>query len=104
MMVEHDIGPAAQVPRGEGRNFSVGGATIAVFRTHAGEIYATQPNCPHRQGPLADGLMGGTVIVCPLHDRAWDLRTGQPMQPDCSLATYPAWLTEKQSIVVAVPG
>ena len=65
-----------QIPVGEGRTFVVGGKPIAIFHTHDGGIYATQPQCPHLQGPLADGLLGGTTLMCPLHDRTFDLRTG----------------------------
>jgi nitrite reductase (NADH) small subunit len=65
-----------QVPKGEGRTFEVAGRRVAVFHTHSGEVFATQAECPHRAGPLADGLLGGTTVVCPLHDRTFDLRTG----------------------------
>lgn len=65
-----------QVPAGEGRNFEVAGRRIAVFHAMDGAVYASQPLCPHRHGPLADGLMGGATVVCPLHERVFDLRTG----------------------------
>lgn len=101
--MEHDIGPVDQIPLGEGRNFRVGATTIAVFRTHAGKVFATQPNCPHRQGPLADGLIGGTTLVCPLHDRAFDLRTGQEAGADCRLSTYATSVGASGTICVAIP-
>ena len=85
-MSTHAIGRVDQIPVGEGRNFLVGDTRVAVFRTHSGEVFATQPDCPHLAGPLADGLMGGSTIVCPLHDRLFDLRTGEG--PDCRLKTY----------------
>ena len=65
-----------QIPLGEGRTFLVGGKPIAIFRTHDDSIYATQPRCPHLNGPLADGLLGGATLMCPLHDRTFDLKTG----------------------------
>lgn len=89
-MTSYTIGSIEQIPVGEGRNFLVADTRIALFRTHAGEVFATQPDCPHLQGPLADGLMGGATIVCPLHDRHFDLRTGEG--PDCRLTTYPVTL------------
>ena len=100
--MDYNIGPLTQIPPGEGRNFVVGAVTVAVFHTQAGEVFATQPDCPHKQGPLADGLMGGTTIICPLHDRAWDMRTGAPIGQDCSLRIYPARLAEDRSVVVAL--
>lgn len=65
-----------QVPAGEGRNFEVAGRRIAVFHAMDGGVYASQTHCPHLHGPLADGLMGGATVVCPLHERVFDLRTG----------------------------
>ena len=89
---EASLGPVDQIPAGEGRVFPVGGLDIAVFRTRSGEVYAVQAECPHRQGPLADGLVGGTVVMCPFHARKFDLTTGAGLQNDCSLQTYPVRL------------
>jgi nitrite reductase (NADH) small subunit len=95
------IGSVDQIPPGEGRNFIVEDKQIAVFRTHAGEFYATQATCPHRNGPLADGLVGGTTVVCPLHDRTFDLRTGEGVGPDCAnLKIYQIALTENSQILI----
>jgi len=97
------LGTVDQIPPGEGRNFIVEHEQIAVFRTHAGEVYATQAACPHRNGPLADGLLGGTKIVCPLHARTFDLRTGEGIGPDCAnLKIYPVALTENSQILITL--
>jgi nitrite reductase/ring-hydroxylating ferredoxin subunit len=45
------IGRVNQIPKGEGRTFEVNGLHIAVYHTASGEVFATQPNCPHRGGP-----------------------------------------------------
>ena len=66
----------SQIPPGEGRMFSVRGGEIAVFHTHEGSVHATQAYCPHLGGPLADGLTTAKAVVCPLHDRTYDLVTG----------------------------
>ncbi len=90
MPTERTLGALDQIPRGEGRNFAVDGVTIAVFRTHADEVFATQPQCPHRAGPLADGLVGGTMLLCPLHEWGFDLRTGTGIGNEACLTLYPA--------------
>lgn len=100
---EQDIGPLEQIPLGEGRNFCVGSTRVAVFRTHSGHVFATQPDCPHKQGPLADGLIGGTTVICPLHERAFSLETGQEIGTDCQLITYPARITADATIAVQMP-
>jgi nitrite reductase (NADH) small subunit len=90
MATERCIGGLVAIPPGEGRNFDVGGIAIAVFRTHADDVFATQTRCPHRAGPLADGLIGGTTLLCPLHELAFDLRTGAGVGHDACLTVYPA--------------
>jgi len=98
------IGRVAQIPMGEGRTFEIAGRRIAVFHTHSGEVFATQAECPHLQGPLADGLIGGATVVCPLHDRTYDLRTGLGLNGEStSLQVYPATLGDDGKIWVTVP-
>jgi nitrite reductase/ring-hydroxylating ferredoxin subunit len=96
------IGDLAQIPRGEGRTFAVGSRRVAVFHTGAG-VFATQADCPHLRGPLADGLTGGTTLICPLHERAYDLRTGQAMDGACEgIQVYPASLGEDGKIRLTI--
>ncbi len=66
-----------RIPLGEARVFRVDGREVAVFRCRSGEVFATSAECPHRGGPLADGLVGGhrssvrsTGSVRPAHRRA----------------------------------
>jgi nitrite reductase (NADH) small subunit len=78
-----------QIPPGEGRSFLVGDIDVAVFRTREGKFYATQARCPHRGGPLADGLTDGATVVCPLHDRIFSLASGEGIGNECSITIYP---------------
>ena len=99
--LSHNLGSVEQIPLGEGRVFEVDDTPVAVFRTRQGGLYATQAACPHREGPLADGIIGGTQIVCPLHAYRFDLATGRPMGNDCaSLLTYPVSLDDKGDILL----
>ena len=98
------IGDVAQIPKGEGRTFAVAGRRVALFHTHSGEVFATQAECPHLQGPLADGLTGGATVICPLHERAYDLRTGQGLNGECtSLRVYPISLGTDGKIWLQIP-
>ncbi len=99
-MLDHHVGPLAAVPRGEGRVFLVGGQRMAVFRTHADGVFATQELCPHLGGPLADGLIDGGTVICPLHDRVYDLRSGGGVNSECRVQTYPARVGPDGVIVV----
>ena len=78
------------IPLREGRPVVIGDAEIAIF--HLEDRWLTIENkCPHKRGPLCDGIVSGTTVVCPLHGQRFDLETGMPVlasQPDC-LATFP---------------
>lgn len=99
---ERAVGHLAQIPEGEGRAFAVGDVQVAVFRLRGGEVFATQAECPHRKGPLADGLTDGAKVICPLHDRVYDLRTGQEQGAECRLRTFPVRTTSDGTILIAM--
>ena len=86
----YDLGPIERIPPGEGQTFLVEGHEIAVFRSRVtDELFATQARCPHKQGLLADGIVGDGTVICPLHSYKFDLATGAPMGNVChSLRTY----------------
>ncbi len=86
---EVTLAPLSAIPLGEGRTFEVQGEQIAVFRTREGEVFAVQAECPHKGGPLADGLVGGSTVICPLHAWKFDLKTGLPLMGTCALRTFP---------------
>jgi nitrite reductase (NADH) small subunit len=94
------LGLLQSIPEGEGRSFVVGTRRLAVFRSRSGRVFATQAECPHRGGPLADGLVGGKTLICPLHSLKFDLETGSSADGTCSLATYPVALGAGGQIVV----
>lgn len=96
------LGPLHQIPPGEGRTFEVAGERVAVFHTRAGDVFATQANCPHQNGPLADGLVGGRAVICPLHAWKFDLSTGEPLGGSCKLTTYPVHLSPDGQIVLII--
>jgi len=69
------VGRLEDVPLLEGRPVTVAGRRIAIFNTPSG-VRALEDACPHRGGPLSDGLVGDGCVVCPLHNRRIDLATG----------------------------
>jgi nitrite reductase (NADH) small subunit len=101
-MIEVKLGPVSFIPPGEGRTFAAGGEKIAVFRTRNGAVFAVQAECPHRGGPLADGLVGGTVLICPLHSWKFDLATGEALFGDCGIKAYPIRVDETGEIVLTI--
>ena len=97
-MAEIDLGPLSSIPPGEGRSVEALGMRIAVFHTRAGALYAVQAECPHRGGPLADGLVGGATVICPLHGWKFDLTTGDALFGECGIKTYPIRLDDEGRI------
>jgi nitrite reductase (NADH) small subunit len=91
------IGSCDSVPLREGRAVHVADRTIALF--NLGDRFLAVDNaCPHRGGPLADGIVSGGSVVCPLHAWKIDLETGGIERPAASdapcLTTYPVRVDE----------
>ena len=55
---------------------------IAVFRTATDDVFALKDECPHEQGPLSQGIVHGSSVTCPLHNRRIDLASGEALAPD----------------------
>lgn len=78
-----DIGPVDQIAPGNARTLPVrGGEEIAVFRTMGGEFHALVNKCPHKAGPLSQGIVHGGVVTCPLHNWNISLKTGEALGED----------------------
>ena len=58
------------------------GLDVAVFRNEANEVFALLDRCPHKGGPLSQGIVFGTSVACPLHNWTIGLCTGQAAAPD----------------------
>jgi nitrite reductase (NADH) small subunit len=99
----YELGSVDQIPLGEGRTFAVGGRRIAVFHGRDGQLHATQADCPHKGGPLADGLVGGGSLICPLHERRFDLATGASQDGSCQIAIFPVTRGPGGNVTVEVP-
>ena len=92
------------IPLREGRLVEIAGHQLAVF--NLGERFlAIENRCPHRGGPLADGIVTGQMVVCPLHAWKFDLVTGKvanhPESQACA-ATFPARM-EDGAVLVEIP-
>ncbi len=70
------------IPAGEARVVVVAGVRVALFRVRDG-WRAVGARCPHRGGPLADGIVADASVTCPLHGRRFSLDTGEALGHDC---------------------
>ena len=84
------IGRLEDIPRQGARVVETADGTIAVFRTADDAIFALRDKCPHKGGPLSQGIVHGKRVACPLHDWKIHLDSGMAAAPDegCA-ASYP---------------
>ena len=71
-----------EIPRLGSRVVKTIVGNIAVFRTADDEVFALRDECPHKQGPLSQGIVHGKTVTCPLHGWKLDLDTGDAQSPD----------------------
>ncbi|MEM1129854.1 MAG: nitrite reductase small subunit NirD [Pseudomonadota bacterium] len=86
-----DVGPLEAIPARGARVLKTAAGCIAVFRTGDDEVYALENRCPHKGGPLAEGIVHGNQVTCPLHNFVISLETGAAQGNDSGqVATFPA--------------
>ena len=77
-----DIGTLEEIPRLGSRVVTTPQGDIAVFRTADDQVFALRDRCPHKGGPLSQGIVHGRRVTCPLHNWVIELATGQAVAPD----------------------
>jgi len=99
-----EIGQLDDIPRQGARVVKTGAGTIAVFRTHDDQVYALKNKCPHKGGPLADGLVHDHAVTCPLHGWCMSLTTGVAREPDVGrVPRYPVELRDGRLFLGLAP-
>ena len=77
-----EVGKLEDIPRLGSRVIDLGDSEIAIFRTDKDDTFAVTNKCPHKGGPLADGIVHGNHVTCPLHNWTIDLESGEAIAPD----------------------
>jgi nitrite reductase (NADH) small subunit len=90
-----EIARLEDIPRQGARVVITEAGKIAVFRTVDDEVFALRDRCPHKGGPLSQGIVHGKKVACPLHDWKIALDTGLAVAPDKGCAArYPVRVVE----------
>jgi|SRR5579883_78967 nitrite reductase (NADH) small subunit len=76
------IGSIADIPSRGARCVHTPAGRVAVFRTASDEVFALEDRCPHRGGPLSQGIVHGAAVTCPLHNWVISLETGRAQGAD----------------------
>ncbi len=82
MSVWTDIGALEAIPRRGARVVRTAQGCIAVFRTAEDEVFALEDRCPHKGGPLSQGIVHAKSVTCPLHGWVLSLETGAAQGAD----------------------
>jgi nitrite reductase (NADH) small subunit len=77
-----DIGPLDVIPIRGARVVKTAAGCIAIFRTAQDEAFAIDDRCPHKGGPLSQGIVHGKSVTCPLHNWVISLDTGRAQGAD----------------------
>ena len=86
-----DIGALSDIPAQGARVVKTAQSCVAVFRTAEDQVFAIDDACPHKGGPLSEGIVHGTSVTCPLHGWVFSLETGMAQGADeGSVQSYPA--------------
>ncbi len=86
-----DIGALDDIPLRGARIVKTVQGCVALFRTSDTEVFATSDTCPHKGGPLSEGIVHGRNVTCPLHSWVFSLESGEAQGADIGqIATYPA--------------
>ena len=78
----HEIGALDDIPRLGSRVVHTPHGNVAVFRAADDQVFALRDRCPHKGGPLSQGIVHGRSVTCPLHNWKIQLESGEAVAPD----------------------
>ena len=84
-----DVGAVTDIPVRGARRAPTPAGPVAIFRTGDGRVFALVDRCPHKGGPLSQGIVHGHAVACPLHNMSIDLATGEPLGADAGKGCAP---------------
>lgn len=97
-----DIGTIDDIPERGARLVKTPVGCVAVFRTSGDEVFAASNSCPHKGGPLSEGIVHGNKVTCPLHNWVFSLETGEALGADEGrIATYPIRIEDSRLLLDA---
>jgi nitrite reductase (NADH) small subunit len=93
----------ALVPTGA-RRVETPQGDIAIFRTSDNLVFALVDRCPHKGGPLSQGIVHGHAVACPLHNWNISLSTGEALGSDKGCTPKVAVRVENGRVAIQLPG
>ncbi len=98
------ICPASAIPLLGARVVRTALGNVAIFRNQDDQVFAVQDACPHKGGPLSQGIVHGLTVTCPLHAWKIDLDCGEAIAPDQGcVARYPVQVRDQHVYLSLTP-
>ena len=95
-----DIGALEDIPRQGARVVKTPRGCVAVFRAVDDHVFALDDRCPHKGGPLSEGIVHGHSVTCPLHNWVFDMNSGQAQGADSGqVGTYPVRVSKGRILI-----
>lgn len=98
-----DVGSYDDIPPRGARVVKTARGDVAVFKAADGAIFALNDRCPHKGGPLSQGIVHGHAVTCPLHNWVISLETGEAQGADKGCAHKIATRVEASRVYIALP-
>ena len=98
-----DVGSLADIPAQGARTVNLEGTPVAVFRTLDDQVFALVDRCPHKGGPLSQGIVHGHAVSCPLHNWRIALTSGAAQGDDSGCTPTLAVRRDGERILLARP-
>jgi nitrite reductase (NADH) small subunit len=98
-----DVGALEEIPARGARIVKTALGDVAIFRTSEDEVFALRDQCPHKRGPLSQGIVHGAAVTCPLHNWVISLATGEAQGLDHGCTPRFAVKLEKGRVLLALP-
>ncbi|MCB4824372.1 nitrite reductase small subunit NirD [Roseicella aerolata] len=99
-----EIGRLTDIPRQGARVVASSIGDIAVFRALDDTVFAIEDRCPHKGGPLSQGIVHGHAVTCPLHNWVIDLQSGEAAAPDVGCVKRIPVKVEDGRVLLSLPG
>ena len=97
----HSICKLDEIPRAGGRTVHAGDLSIALFRLSDDSVRAIENRCPHKNGPLVEGVISGGDVLCPLHNWRVNLDSGEVAAPESGcVTTFPVKVEDNGLILI----
>ncbi|ALP54855.1 nitrite reductase [Candidatus Tenderia electrophaga] len=97
-----EIGALEEIPKLGSRVVARAGGDIALFRAADDTVFALRDKCPHKGGPLSQGIVHGNSVTCPLHNWRIDLASGEAQAPDEGCSGKYAVMVENGVVYLAL--